>query len=101
MFDFYEQFPDGPIKILFRILHGLGVVCTFIYDNLFLDIGKILENTLEAVNTPEWIIKIVNWLLDQPFNWFYQLSIFEIIFGLGFIFILIYGIVKFFTDLVL
>lgn len=100
MWDFVSDMPNGIFKTMFLILQGITTVATAIYKYLFTDLGEILSNVLQSVNLPEWLIKIINWLLDTPAAWIYQLNLFELIFGLGLIIVLVFGIVKYFTDIV-
>lgn len=101
MWDFVADMPDGILKTMFLILQGIATVALTIYKYLFTDLEVILTNTLEGANVPSWIVNIIDWLLDRPSAWVYDLSLFELIFGFGLVIVLIFGIVKYFTDIIL
>lgn len=101
MWEFVNEMPPGVLKTMFQILSGIALVANTIWKYLFTDLSTILTNIIEEINLPQWLINMVDWLLDTPAAWIYQLSLFEILFGLGLVVVLIFGIVKFFTDIVL
>lgn len=101
MSDFIETLPNGILKNLLNLVAKFYDTCTWIFDNFTRSLSSIILEYVEASDTPEWLVTILKGLLTSNAAWIYKFSVLDLILGTMLIFVLVYGVVKFFTDIVL
>lgn len=102
MFDsIVESMNPGVIRTLFRFFSPFIQLCTKVVEYMDLTLRSVLTEALETQGAPNWIVRFINKILSTDVAFIYNVSLGEMLLG-GLLFIILcYGIVKFFTDIVL
>lgn len=102
MFDsIVESMNPGVIRTLFRIFSPFIKLCTKVVEYMDLTLRSVLTEALETQGVPNWIVRFINKILSTEAAFIYNVTFGEMLLGSLLFIILCYGIVKFFTDIVL
>lgn len=101
MFDYVEQIPDSILKTLMNIVAIFFRTCTWIVDTAGKTLQEIIVETMENLDVPEKIVELVNAIFDSNWAWIYHFSLLEILLGGALIVVVLFGIIKYFTDIIL
>lgn len=102
MFDqLIDSMGPGILRTLLQLLNPFTKVCVRIVEYSGSTIRDILTGYLETTTAPEWLVNVIDFILGTDAAWIYNITIGEIILGSFLIIVVCFGIVKFFTDIVL
>lgn len=102
MFDtLVDSMNPGVIRTLFKLFSPFIQLCTKVVEYMDLTLRSLLTQILESQGVPDWIVRFINKILSTDAAFIYNVTLGEMLLG-GLLFIILcYGIVKFFTDIVL
>lgn len=97
-----DSMEPGVLRTLFKIFGGFVKICTNIVPMMDMTLRQIFTAFLEQiVEAPEWLVDFIDFLLSSDAAFVYNIALGELILGSILILVLAYGIVEFFTDIVL
>lgn len=96
-----SQLEDGVIKILFQFLNMFITVCSKIAEVSSKTLEELLIEVLQWAGVPDFQTTIIDVILDGPWAFFYHITIADLLLGGALIAVIVFGIVKYFTDIIL
>lgn len=102
MFDYVDQLPSGIYKGMLKLISMFYDTCVKIYNASTVTISNLLQNLLQNFGLSEKWSEVITNFLEKPSNsWIFSATLGELILGGLLVSVLIFGIVKFFTDIIL
>lgn len=98
--DYVAGMEGGLIKTLFTLLDKFMTMCTVIANYFDATLREVIVNALQRVEIHEDIVKAINEILEGPWAFIYNISLGDILLGGALLFVIVFGIVKYFTDIV-
>lgn len=98
-----NMYPSNILGLMFRVLDSVMEFCNTIVQNLSNTPLEVFRANLEDSSLPEWLITAlratVDFLTTAPTAAFLRnMTMFDLVIGSGLAFILVFGMIKFFTD---
>lgn len=102
MFEYVDSLPNGIVKSLLNLVSMFWDTCISVYEFTTQTLSQLLNNLLTSVGISEKWADLITNFLEKPSNaWLFSATLGELILGSLLVSLLIFGIVKFFTDIVL
>lgn len=100
-----NMYPSNILGLMFRVLDSVMGFCNQLVQNLELTPLEAINAQLENSGLPGWLateIRLaVQFLAEAPTAAFLRnMTVFDLIIGTGIAFILVFGMIKFFTSIV-
>lgn len=98
--DYIDGMSSGVFKTLFTMLDRFIGVCTTVYEYGNSTLHELIIRVLDNTNIPEIQIQALDKILSGSWAWIYNITILEILMGSTLIAVILFGIIKYFTDIV-